>query len=141
MSTESPTRTVGGPRAVKFARHVFLWSANYGILALLPQYFLERKVGLDMPPAITHPEFYYAFIGVALAFQIVFAIIGSDPVRYRPMMLAGVVEKFSFGIAAPLLYSAGRVQPLVLVFSTIDLLFGLAFLAAWWRLRGQRTSL
>ena len=126
---------------MRSVRSLFYLAAAYGFVVLTPQYFLEEHFSRDNPPAITHPEFYYAFIGVALAFQIVFAIIGSDPVRYRPMMLAGVVEKFSFGIAAPLLYSAGRVQPLVLVFSTIDLLFGLAFLAAWWRLRGQRTSL
>jgi hypothetical protein len=126
---------------MRSVRSLFYLAAAYGFVVLTPQYFLEERFSRDNPPAITHPEFYYAFIGVALAFQIVFAIIGSDPVRYRPMMLAGVVEKFSFGIAAPLLYSAGRVQPLVLVFSTIDLLFGLAFLAAWWRLRGQRTSL
>jgi hypothetical protein len=126
---------------MRSVRSLFYLAAAYGFVVLTPQYFLEERFSRDNPPAITHPEFYYAFIGVALAFQIVFAIIGSDPVRYRPMMLAGVVEKFSFGIAAPLLYSAGRVQALVLVFSTIDLLFGLAFLAAWWRLRGQRTSL
>jgi hypothetical protein len=126
---------------MRSVRSLFYLAAAYGFVVLTPQYFLEERFSRDNPPAITHPEFYYAFIGVALAFQIVFAIIGRDPVRYRPMMLAGVVEKFSFGIAAPLLYSAGRVQPLVLVFSTIDLLFGLAFLAAWWRLRGQRTSL
>jgi hypothetical protein len=111
---------------MRSVRSLFYLAAAYGFVVLTPQYFLEERFSRDNPPAITHPEFYYAFIGVALAFQIVFA---------------GVVEKFSFGIAAPLLYSAGRVQPLVLVFSTIDLLFGLAFLAAWWRLRGQRTSL
>jgi len=49
---------------MKFARVVFLVAGIYGLIVLLPQYFLEAKVGLDSPPPITHPEFYYGFIGV-----------------------------------------------------------------------------
>jgi hypothetical protein len=119
-------------------RWLFYLSAAYGFLILTPQYFLEARFSAENPPPITHPEFYYGFIGVALAFQIVIALIGADPVRYRPMMLAAVAEKFSFGIAAPLLYAAGRLNPLTLVFSTIDLLLGIAFLGAWWALRGRQ---
>lgn len=125
---------------MRWIKWLFYVAAAYGFLFLTPQYFLEERFSRENPPAITHPEFYYGFIGVALAFQIVIATIGSDPARFRPVILAAVAEKFSFGIAAPLLYAAGRVQAVILVFSTIDLLLGLAFLAAWWRLREQASK-
>jgi len=78
---------------MNFARRVFFWSGVYGLIVLLPQYFLEAKTGRDFPPAITHPEFFYGFIGVGLAWQVLFLIIAQDPVRYRPVMLCGALEK------------------------------------------------
>ena len=84
---------------MNFARRVFFAAGLYGILILPPQYFLAAKVGRDFPPAITHPEFYYGFIGVALAWQLFFFIIAKDPVRYRLGMLPAIVEKVSFAAA------------------------------------------
>lgn len=54
---------------MKFAKLVFLVAGIYGLIVVLPQYFLESKVGVDSPPPITHPEFYYGFIGVTAAWQ------------------------------------------------------------------------
>jgi hypothetical protein len=34
-------------------------------------------------------------------------MIGSDPKRYRPLMLAAVVEKFSFAMAVYVLFAKG----------------------------------
>ena len=59
---------------------------------LVPQYFLEQKVGIDYPPAITHPEYFYGFLGVAIAWQVAFLIIGQDPLRFRPMMLPSALR-------------------------------------------------
>ncbi|MGI9054768.1 MAG: hypothetical protein ACR2F2_03075 [Pyrinomonadaceae bacterium] len=81
---------------MKFAKYVFCIAGIYGLVALVPQYFLEAKTGADFPPAITHTEYFYGFIGVAIAFQIVFLIIGNDPQKYRAMILPSIVEKFSF---------------------------------------------
>jgi len=39
----------------------------YGIAVIAPQYFMEAQVGRDYPPAITHPEYFYGFVGVGLA--------------------------------------------------------------------------
>ena len=83
-----------------FARRVFRFAGIYGLIVLPPQYFLETRIGRDAPPPITHPEFFYGFLGVAIAWQVAFLIIALDPRRYRPLMLAGVIEKSSFGIAA-----------------------------------------
>ena len=57
---------------MKFASRVYLVAGIYGLIALVPQYFTELKIGRDYPPAITHPEFYYGFIGVAISWQIAF---------------------------------------------------------------------
>src|SRR4028119_373193 len=109
---------------MKFARYTFYAAAIYGILALVPQYFLEDKTGRDFPPAITHPEYYYGFIGVALAFQILFLIIGRNPVRYRGAMLPSIIEKFSFGIAAIVLFLQNRMAAITLGFAIFDLVLG-----------------
>ena len=118
---------------MKFARITFLVAAVYGVLALAPQYFLESYIGRTDPPAITHPEFFYGFIGVALAFQIVFLIISRDPVRYRPLMVASVVEKFSFGIAAVVLYIQGRLSANMLGAGLVDLVLGVLFIASYFK--------
>lgn len=109
-----------------------------GFLALTPLYFMMEMIGRKSPPAITHPDFYYGFIGVALAWQVAFFVIANDPVRFRPMMLPAVLEKFSYATALAVLHLQGRVNPAVLVFGAIDLLFGTLFLTAF--LRTESTS-
>ena len=64
-----------------FARRVFGVAGIYGLLVLLPQYFTEAKTGADFPPPITHPEYYYGFVGVAVAWQVLFLILARDPHR------------------------------------------------------------
>ena len=125
---------------MRSARWIFAIAGIYGLVALIPQYFLEANYGANNPPAITHPEFYYGFIGVALAFQIAFLIIASDPVRFRPIMLAGVVEKFSFGIAIAVLYMNGRYSGDLLLAAAIDLFLGALFIAAYIRTTGTLSA-
>ncbi len=124
---------------MKFAKYTFLTAGIYGLLVLLPQYFLENKIGADNPPAITHPEFFYGFVGVAVAFQIVFLIISRDPVKYRLMILPSIVEKFSFAIAAAVLFAAGRLGVEMFAAGMIDLLLGVLFIASWFKL-GNRAA-
>lgn len=114
-----------------FAKRVFQIAGIYGIIVLLPQYFLEERLNRDYPPPITHPEHFYGFIGGALAWQIVFLVIARDVHRFRPLMLAGVLEKLTFGIAAIVLFLQDRIPVPVLVFATIDLILGALFLAAY----------
>lgn len=118
-------------RGVAFARRVFRVAAIYGILALAPQYFLEERVGRDYPPPITHPEHFYGFVGVALAWQFLFLVIAKDPVRFRPAMPVAVVEKLAFGVPAIVLYLLGRIPAAVLAFGLIDLVLATLFVAAW----------
>ena len=73
-----------------------------------------------------------------LAWQVAFLIISRDPVRYRSLMLATLVEKFSYAIAVPILFSQGRVTGMILAFALIDLLLGVLFVLAYAR-TGERS--
>jgi len=101
------------------------------LIVLFPQYFMEAKNGQDFPPPITHPEYYYGFIGVALAFQFLFLIIARNPIQYRAAMIPSVIEKFSFGIAAVVLFLQNRLAMPLFAAGLIDLIFGLLFIAAF----------
>ena len=118
-----------------FATRVFLGAAIYGLIVLLPQYFLEEKTGRDFPPAITHPEYFYGFIGIAVAWQIVFLVISRDPNRYRPLMPVAVVEKIAFGVPAIALYLTGRLSRQMLGAGILDLILGVLFAIAYKRTR------
>jgi hypothetical protein len=118
---------------MNFARWTFWISGWYGLAVLFPMYFLERRIGLDDPPAITHPEHFYGFVGVGLAWQVAFLIMSRDPVRYRPLMLAGVLEKASFGVAAIALFFQNRLTEALVPFAVLDLVLGMLFLEAFRR--------
>lgn len=116
---------------MKFARYTFLIAGIYGLIVLAPQYFLEAKTNRDFPPAITHPEYYYGFTGVALAWQIAFLIISRAPSRYRPMMIPAVLEKLSFGAAAIVLFWQNRLPSMLLGAGILDLILGALFVVAF----------
>jgi hypothetical protein len=116
---------------VTFVRRVFWIAAVYGILVLAPQYFMEERIGRDFPPPITHPEHFYGFVGVALAWQVLFLLIAREPVRYRPAMPVAVLEKLAFGGAAVALYLQGRLAAPVLAAGLIDLVLAALFVAAY----------
>ncbi len=78
---------------MRFARSVFLLAGVCGIIIMAPMYFLEERLGEDNPPAITHPEIYYGFVGVTLAWQLMFLVIAYDPIRFRLGMLPAIFER------------------------------------------------
>jgi hypothetical protein len=116
---------------VTFARRVFSLAAIYGFVSLVPMYFLERRLLERTPPALTHPEFYYGFVGVALAWQVLFVLIAREPARLRPAMLPAIVEKLSWGVAVLVLMAQGRIGTFFLPAALIDFLLGALFVAAW----------
>ncbi|MFZ1546715.1 MAG: hypothetical protein WAT12_06395 [Candidatus Nitrotoga sp.] len=124
---------------MNFARRVFLWAGIYGILVLFPMFFLEHKLGIDFPPATNHPEQYYGFISVALAWQFAFLLIASDVHRYRPLMLPAITEKFVAAGAAIWLYVLGRIDALTLAPFLVDLFLGFLFVASYIR-SSERSS-
>ncbi len=120
---------------MKFARWVFWISGATGLLVTIPPYFLEVKTGVDYPPPINHPEFYYGFFGVTVAWQALFLLIGFDPARYRPVMLPALIEKSSFVVAIIVLYSLARVPAVWLIFASCDGTWFVLFLMAFWKTR------
>jgi hypothetical protein len=118
---------------MKFAKIVFWIAGIWGVLVLTPLYFMFELIGRKDPPPITHPAFYYGFVGAALAWQIVFFVIATDPARHRPLMIPSMFEKFSYGIAVVILVTQGRMHSSDIGFGGIDLLLGVLFLIAFFR--------
>lgn len=125
---------------MKFARLVFLIAGIYGLIVVLPLYFLEAKTGRDYPPPITHPEYYYGFVGVTAAWQILYLLISTDPIRYRPVMIPPLFAKGSFVVAAVILFGQGRMPVTTLGASMIDLLLVVLFIVAYIRTPTQSVS-
>lgn len=121
---------------MRFARIVFLIAGVIGFLELTPLYFIFDVIGRQDPPPITHPGFYYGFVGVALAWQVAFIVISRDPVRLRPMMIPAVIEKFIYAVTFMALYLQSRIHPSDLAFGIVDLLFGILFLTAFFKTAG-----
>lgn len=116
---------------MKFAKIVFWIAGIYGVLVIAPLYFLFDTIGKQDPPPITHPGFFYGFAGVALAWQIAFFVIATDPVRFRPMMISSIIEKLTYGGAVIVLYLQQRMRAPDLVLGCVDLLFAVLFLIAF----------
>jgi hypothetical protein len=96
---------------------------------------LFDTIGRQSPPPITHPDFYYGFVGVTLAWQFAFAVMASDPVRFRPLMLPAVLEKFTFVGALAVLFLQNRVAANQLIFGGIDMVLGILFLVSFAKTR------
>jgi hypothetical protein len=112
---------------MRFAKYTFLIAGIYGLLVLVPMYFLEDKNGRDFPPAINHPEYYYGFIGVAVAWQVLFLVLSTNPKRYRPMMFPAILEKLSFAVPVIVLLVQNRVPFFIMVVAIPDLILGALF--------------
>jgi hypothetical protein len=117
---------------MRLAKWVFLAAGVSGIVMILPLY-LEDRFFQDYPPATNRPEFYYGFAGVTLAWQVMFLVIGSDPVRYRTAMLPAMLEKAGFAVAIPILYAAGRVAAVWVGFAAMDATWLVLFVVAYLR--------
>jgi hypothetical protein len=122
---------------MKFAKWVFRIVGTLGILEIVPLFFYEAQLARDMPPALTHPEYYYGFAGVTLAWQVAFWVIGSDPRRYRPLMPVAILEKAGFVLPAFWLLAQGRLPNMILVFALLDMTYGLFFIVAYIVMRRQ----
>jgi hypothetical protein len=60
-----PNSLQPSPSSVGFARWVFLLAGIVGVLEVAPMYFYEATLNRTQPPPITHPDFYYGFVGLA----------------------------------------------------------------------------
>jgi hypothetical protein len=116
---------------MKFAKIVFWIAGIWGLLVLTPLYFMFDMIGRKDPPPITHPGFYYGFVTAGLAWQLAFIVIAHDPVRFRPMIIPSIIEKFGYGASLMVLYLQGRLHSSDLTFAVADLLLGALFVIAF----------
>jgi len=113
---------------------IVFWTAGIcGLFIVTPLYFMFDLIGKNDPPPITHPAFYYGFAGVALVWQLAFIIIARDPVRFRPLMIPALLERLVYSIPVIVLVLQKRTNPADLLFSFIDLAFGILFAIAYLR--------
>jgi hypothetical protein len=125
---------------MRFAKIVFLVAGIYGFLVLTPIFFMENTIGRETPPAITHPEYFYGFLGVGLAWQVLFLVLSTDPLRYRAMILPSILEKVSWGIALVALFSQRRLSLSSFAIGSVDWIFAFLFLAAYFTTKSGRAS-
>jgi hypothetical protein len=120
---------------MKFARVVFAIAGIWGVLIVTPLYFMRDLIGRQYPPPITHPDFYYGFVSVTLVWQLAFLLIATDPGRYRPMMVAAMLEKFVYIAATTTLYAQGQLRLGQYAVAGPDFVLGLLFIAAFLKIR------
>ncbi|HTU10031.1 MAG TPA: hypothetical protein VMG08_03950 [Allosphingosinicella sp.] len=113
------------------ARLIFTIAGIYGLIVLAPFLFLESVIARLSPGGLSHPEYYYGFLGAALVMQFVYLTIGRDPVRYRALMPIAALAKLAFFVPVLVLYLRERVPALTLEFASLDALLAFAFLHAW----------
>jgi hypothetical protein len=116
---------------MKLAKIIFRIAGTWGLLILTPMYFLLDRLGKDSPPPVTHAEFYYGFIGLALVWQVAFFLIASDPVRFRPIMVAAMLEKFVYVPTVLLLSRTWPISPGEWVGCGADFVLGVLFIVAY----------
>lgn len=115
------------------ASRIYGVAAVYGVGCLLPNLFQERKCDKELAPVpVEAPVWFYGFNSVALTFQFVFALMATDPIKYRDLMPLAMLEKFGFVACCIKLHREGRLQPMMRLGASIDALLGVAFGLAYY---------
>ena len=114
-----------------FAKVVFIVAGVWGIVVLTPLYFLLDVTGRRYAPPTSYPNFFYGFLAVAIAWQIAFLVIGSNPGRFRLLMIPGIVEKFGYAVTVAVLHGQARVSWADALAAVPDAILGILFAAAF----------
>lgn len=122
---------------MRFARIVFVVAGTWGLVALTPFYWLVDVTGRRYAPPTTYPHFFYGFIAVALAWQIAFLVIGSNPTRFRTLMIPAMLEKFGYVATLAVLSGQGRIATVDAMAAVPDGLLGLTFVLAFVKTRAR----
>ena len=120
---------------MRFAKIVYWTAGIWGLVIITPLFFMFNVIGRQDPPPITHPGFYYGFATTALAWQIAFLVIGSDPLRLRPLMIPTMIEKFGYGATVLVLFLDSRMRLGDLLLGSVDLVLGILFVVAFYMTR------
>jgi hypothetical protein len=120
---------------VTFARIVFVVAGIWGIVVLTPFYWLVDVTGRRYDPPTAYPHFFYGFLAVVLAWQIAFLVIGSNPARFRALMIPAMLEKLGYAANLGVLFGQGRIALVDAMAAVPDGLLGLLFILAFVRTR------
>jgi hypothetical protein len=116
---------------MRFAKIVFIAAGVWGVVVLTPLYFLVDVTGRQYAPPTVHPQFFYGFLSVAMAWQIAFLVIGSNPARFRLLMIPSIIEKFGHVAGVAVLYGKARISSTDATAVIPDLLLGILFIVAF----------
>ena len=116
---------------MRFAKIVFIVAGVWGIAVLTPLYFLFDVTGRQYAPPAEYPQFFYGFLSVAMAWQIAFLVIGSSPLRFRPLMIPSILEKLGHVVGVAVLYGQGRLSVADATAAGPDLVLGVLFIVAF----------
>jgi uncharacterized membrane protein YfcA len=125
---------------MRFATIVFRIAGVWGLVLLPPLYFLFGVHPAETQAPLTYTQSYFGFLAVTLAWQVAFLVIGSDPLRFRPMMIPAMLEKFIYVVTHGVLYLQGRAGVPELVQTSPDLVLGVLFVMAFIKTSSARSS-
>ena len=116
---------------MRFAKIVFIVAGVWGIIVLTPLYFLLDISGRQYSSPAVYPHFFYGFVSTAMAWQIAFLIIGSNPVRFRLLMIPSIIEKLGWVVTVAVLHLQARLSAQDARAAVPDLLLAILFIAAF----------
>jgi hypothetical protein len=119
--------------SMTFAKVTFIGAGIWGIVVLTPLYWLVDVTGRPYSAPTDHPHFFYGFLSVAMAWQIAFLVIGTNPARFRPLMIPGILEKLGHVAGVAVLYWKARIPAIDAQAAVPDLLLALLFSVAFVR--------
>jgi hypothetical protein len=122
---------------MRFARFTFIGAGIWGIVVLMPLYWLFDVTGRAYSPPTDYPHFFYGFLSVAMAWQIAFLVIGSNPPRFRPLMIPGILEKLGHVGGVAILYANARISTTDAQAAIPDLLLAFLFMVAFAKTRAS----
>jgi hypothetical protein len=116
---------------MRFARLVFIGAGVWGIAVLTPLYFLVDVTGRQYAAPADYPHFFYGFLLVTMAWQIAFLVIGSNPARFRLLMIPSILEKLGYVVTLAVLHAQARISSADASAGVPDLILGILFIAAF----------
>ena len=122
---------------MRLAKFVFIGAGIWGIGVLMPLYWLFDVTGRSYAPPMDYPHFFYGFLSVAMAWQIAFLVIGSNPARFRPLMIPSIFEKLGHVGTLAVLNWNGRISATDAQAAVPDLLLAVFFMVALARTRAE----
>lgn len=120
---------------MSYARFTFIGAGIWGIVVLTPLYWLVDVTGRGYSAPTDYPHFFYGFLSVAMAWQIAFLMIGSNPARYRPLMIAAILEKLGHVGGVAILYGRARISTIDAQAAIPDLVLAILFMIAFAKTR------